>query len=276
GPLMYLGFLSFRLDQRNLTTALVIHLSAPVVVLAVFHMLVGDLRALDWVISASYLFYMCALFLLWRRGPDALICAPVGRTNSLSNWMLRALGLLVFVFLLDTTIALDFELNKGAHVATLISYGTLPLIAASLVVLLTLPAMLAPSGAKPRATHPADRQDAEVEERLCKLLTDEQLFLDPDLTVQRLAKRLHLPARDVSAAVNRCKGLNVSQYVNEFRVAHAATLMSSSADSITKIAQRSGFLSRSNFYREFQRVFDQSPTEFRTSRPKAETGSKSD
>ena len=34
-------------------------------------------------------------------------------------------------------------------------------------------------------------------------------------------------------------------------------------DSVTKIAAESGFLTRSNFYREFQRVYDQSPTEYR-------------
>jgi AraC-like DNA-binding protein len=91
------------------------------------------------------------------------------------------------------------------------------------------------------------------------------LFLEADLTVQRLARRLHLPARSLSAAINRTQGSNMSQYVNTFRLAHAARLLVESKDSVTRIAEQSGFMTRSNFYREFQRVYGQSPKEYRLS-----------
>jgi len=87
--------------------------------------------------------------------------------------------------------------------------------------------------------------------------------LDPELSVQRLAKRMHLPVRSLSAAINQSQGMNVSQYVNSFRLEHAAGLLRDSSDSVIEIMSASGFLTRSNFYREFQRVYGQTPSEFR-------------
>lgn len=267
GPLMYLGFVAMTLQTRSFLRRVTIHLAAPVIIMVLFWLLVDDLSLLDWAISASYVFYLVALVLLWRSGPDALIYARVEITRTLSNWIIRGVGFLVFILILDTTIALDFALNQGVNVTALISYGTVPLVLILLAVLVTLPPMLARSTLKSPPAPGSDTQDAAVEEKLHALMTEDQLFLDPELTVQRLAKRLHLPARHVSAAINRTRGMNVSQYVNEFRLAHAAMLLVDGRESVTKIAEKSGFMTRSNFYREFQRVYNQSPTAYRNAKP---------
>lgn len=265
GPIMYLGFVALTVGKRDFARVVGIHLSAPLVAIALFWLLVDDLRHLDWLISASYLFYIGALFLLWRKGPDALILARIDVTRSLSGWMLRGIGLLVFILLLDSAIALDFAVNRGANASTLISYGTVPLIIAMLAVLITIPPLLARPPAPARPVPVSDAQDIGIEASVRALMEDSKLFLDPDLTVQRLAKRLHVPARSLSGAINRVRGLNVSQYVNEFRLAHAADLLVRSDESVAKIAEQSGFLTRSNFYREFQRVHTMSPSAYRNS-----------
>lgn len=265
GPLMYLGFASMTVDKRDLAKSILCHLGAPVVVMGLFWLIAKDLRSLDWVISVSYLFYSAALYLLWRKGPDALIYARVDVTRSLSNWILRGIGFVVFMLLLDSAIALDFATNKGANAPRLISYGTVPVIFLLLATLVTLPLMLSRSGTAPQPLPVSDTEDAKVEARLRILMREHQLFLDPDLTVQRLAKRLHLPARSLSAAINKAQGTNVSQYVNAFRLAHAAELLVETEESVARIATQSGFLTRSNFYREFQRVYGQSPRAYRTS-----------
>ncbi|POF30486.1 helix-turn-helix transcriptional regulator [Roseibium marinum] len=270
-PLLYLGFASMTVEKRDLARSILFHLGAPFIAMGLFWLLAEDLRALDWLISASYAVYALALYLLWRKGPDALIFARVDMTRSLSNWILRGIGFLIFLLLLDTAIAVDFAVNRGSNVARLISYGTVPLILLLLAALVTLPLMFSRSRAAAQAMPAPEPEDAEVEARLRTLMDEQQLFLDPDLTVQRLARRLHLPARSLSAAINRTQGSNVSQYVNTFRLAHAARLLVEADDSVTRIAVQSGFMTRSNFYREFQRVYGQSPTEYRLSaRPERE------
>lgn len=269
---MYLGFASMTVEKGDFARTILFHLGAPVVVMGLFGLLADDLKNLDWAISGSYVFYALALFLLWRKGPDALIHARVGMTRSLSNWMLRGIAFLIFILVLDTAISIDFALNQGANASKLISYGTVPLILLLLATLITLPMMLSRSRAAPQAMPVSGSDDAEVEARLRNLMNEHRLFLDPDLTVQRLARRLHLPARSLSGAINRTQGTNVSQYVNAFRLDHAARLLTEGDESVTSIATQSGFMTRSNFYREFQRVYGQSPTEYRASGRPAEEG----
>lgn len=265
GPLMYLGFLSLAVEKRSLPTLILLHLGGPIFLMALLVILAEDLRNLDWIISVSYLAYGLALYLLWRKGPDALSYARVDVTRSLSNWLLRGIGFLAFIFALDTAIALDFALNKGINVSKLISYGTIPLVLLLLATLITLPLIFRPSLAVASPIEPPHTEDAAVVEKLEALMRDHQLFLDPDITVQRLAKRLSLPARVLSGAINRTQGRNMSQYVNTFRLAHAARQLVETNESVTKIATQSGFMARSNFYREFQRVYGKSPIEYRAS-----------
>ncbi len=265
GPMMYLGFLALCMSWHSFVKHAAIHLSLPVLIMVLGGVLLEDLRILDWFISASYVFYATALFLLWLKGPDAMIYARVGVARSLSNWVLRGLGLLVFILVLDTTIALDFAFNAGSNVSMLISYGTIPLIVVLLAVLMTLPSLVPGAKATGMAAQNADQNDTDLEARIHALMVDDGLFLDPELTVQRLAKRLHVPARQVSTAINRTNSINVSQYVNKYRLQHAADLLQGSNESVTKIAEKSGFMTRSNFYREFQRVYGCSPSDYRKS-----------
>lgn len=213
GPLMFLGFQSLTVTSRQYGRVLLLHLGAPIVGMFAFLALVENLR-LDWMISASYLIYLGALGWLWKNGSDRLIYARVEVSQGLANWMLRAIGLLFFVLLLDTTIAIDFAVNSGTNVAALISYGTLPIIVVLLTVILTFPSIVPTAMSNAATPSLSGHQDNGIAEKLHDLMLTEQLFLDPDLTVQRLAKRIHLPARQVSGAVNRTRGMNVSQYVN--------------------------------------------------------------
>lgn len=95
------------------------------------------------------------------------------------------------------------------------------------------------------------------------------LCRDPDLTLSRLARRLRLPASSVSAAVNRVRGLNVSQFENEHRIAYAAKALADSDRSISEIMQAVGFRTKSNFNREFKRVTGESPMDYRRPRCRA-------
>ncbi|MEP2470058.1 MAG: helix-turn-helix domain-containing protein, partial [Paracoccaceae bacterium] len=107
---------------------------------------------------------------------------------------------------------------------------------------------------------PTDEDEAIIT-RLDALMEKERPYLDPDLTLVRLAHRLHVPIKQLSAAINIAKGENVSRYVNGFRVRHACHLLSAEK-SITDAMLESGFNTKSNFNREFARVMEQSPTDF--------------
>jgi AraC-like DNA-binding protein len=90
------------------------------------------------------------------------------------------------------------------------------------------------------------------------LLRKDPLFLDPDLTLSRLARRLQVPVKDLSNAINQICGENVSRFVNRHRIAHACELLKQ-GQSITSALFDSGFQTKSNFNREFLRLKGCSP-----------------
>lgn len=95
-------------------------------------------------------------------------------------------------------------------------------------------------------------------------MSERRLYLDPDLSLGQVARRLGVPAKILSAAVNR-RGENVSRTVNADRVAHAIGRIDAGA-SITAAMLDSGFNTKSNVNREFLRVTGVPPSRWRAQR----------
>lgn len=262
GPLLYLSFASLAVDDQRLRRIAIWHFGIILLLVLATQILPRRYVPLDWAISASYLFYAALLLRLWRRGPDALIRARLDLVTAISGWMLAGIGLLLLLFILDSAIAISFARARAGQATALIAYGSALLILILVLLLIALPRILS---AQPVDSLPVDPDEdfAGLEAKARALLTSTGLYLDPDLSVQRLSRRLHVPERRLSRAINESQGMNVSQYVNRFRLDHAADLLRETDESVAEIMTRSGFLTRSNFYREFQRVHGTSPANFR-------------
>lgn len=253
GPLMYLGFLAVASAEARLRRAALLHLGVAVTLVAIFIILRFALPTLDIAIITSYAVYIVLMYRLWRAGPDALTRARLSEAATLRIWLLGAIGLLVFVLILDATIAAAFAYGLGDKAPLMITVGTATLTILFLYALTRRPVTVTASAKQPNETF----------DRIDSLMRKAELFRDPDLTLSRLARRLGQPARTVSQAINAATGLNVSQYVNQHRIEAAAKALQTSSAAIEAIAQESGFLSRFNFYREFQRVHQITPAAYR-------------
>lgn len=112
----------------------------------------------------------------------------------------------------------------------------------------------------------ANTEDHALVARLDALMAGEKPFLDPDLTLARLARRLRVPVKTLSAAVNRVTAENVSRYVNGHRITEACRLLDEGMP-VTEVIYAAGFNTKSNFNREFRRVTGQTPSEHASARP---------
>jgi AraC-like DNA-binding protein len=119
--------------------------------------------------------------------------------------------------------------------------------------------------------HPITDQDVHILEKLDTLMATQPLYLNPDLTLTLLSRRLLVPAKQLSAAINRTTGGNVSRYINAARIkaAQAALL---EGESITNAMLSSGFNTKSNFNREFLRVSGNSPSEWLAAKTSGQAG----
>jgi len=263
GPLIYLGFLALTQPATKMRAAIIVHLSIAAFAALLPHILPLIRPYFDLAIGTSYLFYSVALVLLWRKGDNSLVHAPLHLIRSLRLWMLVSAALLVINLVFDTGIAISFAMRRTDNAIQLISYGSI-ISTVSLILAIAVFSSVSSrrSSAKPASELPAG-ESTELEGAIRSLLMKSQLYLDTNLNLERLAKRLHVPARALSEAINQTQNMNVSQYVNGFRLQHAAKLLEVSNLNVTQVMDQSGFLTRSNFYREFERVYALSPIEYR-------------
>lgn len=221
-------------------------------------------------ISLVFLAYGLALLNMARRGPDILVKSRLDGVilSYRALWITGAT--LIASVITDIIISFDFDIMHGAYTGIIISiFNTVTLIMLGSAVALTgnngedLHELEPIKGADVQQALLPMPQDAEIAAAVDALMTDKALYKDADLNLSRLARRLSLPARQVSEAINRTHKMSVSQYVNNFRIAEACRLLEKTDEPVTQLMFDAGFISKSNFNREFLRITGQSPTQWR-------------
>ncbi|MDG4718255.1 MULTISPECIES: helix-turn-helix domain-containing protein [Thalassospira] len=122
---------------------------------------------------------------------------------------------------------------------------------------------------------PSERMEPEVPIHeimagLEQVIVTEKLYLDPDLTLARIARRLGYPLKQVSTAINAQTGENVSRYINKFRIDHACAELGR-GQNVTTAMLASGFNTKSNFNREFLRITGKTPSQWQQQSLSADT-----
>ncbi|MFP5077692.1 helix-turn-helix domain-containing protein [Rhizobium sp. YIM 134829] len=228
------------------------------------------------LIILDFLAYGIALVSLARGGPDRLATArlegvgPSHRAMLITGWTLIASALCDFV------INLDLSWTGGAYSGLVVATGT----TISLILFASAAAFAQPGAPEhPEPSTVADigdvrggtdqdgltatAEDAALAAEIDRLMEESALYRDLDLNLLRLARKLKRPARAVSQAINRVHGMSVSAYVNGLRVARAKALLKETDMAVTQVAFEAGFMTKSNFNREFLRLAGMSPSAWR-------------
>ena len=109
----------------------------------------------------------------------------------------------------------------------------------------------------------ADDVDA-MTQKLTRLMQDEQLFLNANLTLVQLAKKLGTNTSRLSQLFNDNLQTSFPTYLNTLRIAHAKTLLCADKKLSTEhIADLCGFNSLSTFYSAFKKITGTTPAQFR-------------
>lgn len=99
--------------------------------------------------------------------------------------------------------------------------------------------------------------------RLKRLMDEEKLFLDPDISREKVARILSTNKQYLSEAITQYAGLTFTNYIIAFRLSYACNLLLHTSDTIESVASQSGFSSARTFYRLFRQKTGVSPTQFR-------------
>lgn len=262
-PLAYLGFAALTQDDarrwnrtllRNggLACLALMGLAAPVPVSA------------DVFILAINCFYLVRLAGLLRHGADDFYSVP---PHTIGLWRAAIYATLALIGLMVVVDGLVFAISLVAsdpHLLTLLS-GVSGVFAGFVLVvaLISVPLLVrVPNEGALGDMKPSDA-DRELMQTLDAVMRDKELFRDSNLTLARLAKRLSVPTRDLSGAINRVTAENFSRFINGHRIEYAQRALLETDLPVTEIMLEAGFVSKSSFNTEFRRVTGLTPSQFR-------------
>lgn len=217
-------------------------------------------QLLDILIPLLFAGYGAAMLVQLGRGEDSL---PHSRlesgTRALLAWRIVAVSLIVSA-VCDVFIAYNLAMGERGVLLWVPSiFSSLTLLGLGALSLSHAMESHHDEGSEISSLSPEDSErDQSIVTKLDDYVQSQKPFLDPDLTLARLSRRMLVPAKPLSAAINRVKGENVSRYINRHRIDHACGLIRAGT-SVTDAMLSSGFNTKSNFNREFLRVKGESP-----------------
>ncbi|KQO76956.1 AraC family transcriptional regulator [Rhizobium sp. Leaf262] len=264
-PLAYASFRSLMKDWNVKSAANIASIAGPPIVLA-FAIVVFPF-AIDLMLIILFVGYAIAIVLLGRRGPDGLEEVQFASVTSVHRALYIAAAALCLSAVFDILVLLDFHWARGENAGVIVSNGNL--LGLLLIGLTAWVAGDSKPDTLPNANDPATEapsptaEDHEIMSRLDDLMARQKFYRDENLTLTRLARKLSLPSRQLSNAINRATGGNVSQYINQLRIRDACRLLEETDQSVTSIMLESGFQTKSNFNREFRRITGMSPVAWR-------------
>lgn len=115
-----------------------------------------------------------------------------------------------------------------------------------------------------RSPLPTD-ESQEIVDALNKSMNEEQLFLRQDLSLRSLSEELNISDKTLSSLLNQQLKISFTDYINGFRVQHFvdhAEAGKLQQLSITGLANKSGFSSKTTFYRAFKKIKGCTPTDY--------------
>lgn len=107
--------------------------------------------------------------------------------------------------------------------------------------------------AEPVAAKPGD-------DRLIQKVLDENLFLDPSLSLVSLAEQLHTNRTYLSNSIHSCRNQNFSEFINSLRVEYFMDIVRKEPGiNVKEAAMRSGYNNLQSFYRHFSEIMEMTP-----------------
>lgn len=123
---------------------------------------------------------------------------------------------------------------------------------------------------KPEQKYAKVNLPVETRKKYSRLIEDsmleKQAYLDEDLSVSRLSKKLDIPSHHLSMTINTEFNQNFYNYINRHRIEYAENLLKDPEEieeSILMIAYRSGFKSKASFNKAFKSITEMTPSAYR-------------
>jgi len=99
-----------------------------------------------------------------------------------------------------------------------------------------------------------------------QFMNEKEPFLDPDLTIQKLAIQINYTPKELSTLINQFIGKHFFDFINEYRILKAMSILENPSEknlTILEILYKVGFNSKSSFNTAFKKYSNLTPIQYR-------------
>ncbi|WP_108804446.1 AraC family transcriptional regulator [Aquimarina sp. Aq107] len=226
-----------------------------------------------WVIPnndsiSSRIIFLALLFHILVYGLYTLYWIVVNRkerndkSNKIYNWLLFLTILTIMMSLMQISVFVDVV----PYLSTAFLFSLIILILS--ITALKNPFLFKMENEKYINSSLDNEKGIEYLKKLMSLIEQEKVFLDPELTLTKLSKRIGITSKQLSQVINQNRNENYSQFIARYRVEEAKRLLSLPEYhnfKISAIAYESGFNSISSFNTAFKKITNTTAVRFRES-----------
>lgn len=214
---------------------------------------------LDFLIPGLFVGYGGAILARGLAGPDALPRMRL-EAGDLPGRIWQIIGVALMLSAVSDVMIVGAQIAGAAYLQPWIIsiYSSLMLL---VIGGLSLSGALenAPAEEEEAPEQAITDEDVQIVAKLDGLMQQQKLYLNPDLTLSQLSRKVLVPVKQLSGAINKVTGENVSRYINAARISAAQEALRE-GESVTNAMLSAGFNTKSNFNREFLRVTGESPS----------------
>ncbi len=271
GPIFYFYFLTVKRLKPQFKKADILHIIPCLLLLLAFITQSRLLFMTDYLIIGSFIFYLALMAIPMLQGKKLFNHLKTEPTQPY-KW-LCILALMMFVNIaIDAAVAAEIQAGKPLNKSLALFLGTsLFLIINATVAFETLkrnPLIEWMYELSLRTLSEKDTVSAQSKEHFARwetlVKTQELHKREFGITLTEAAKKLQMPSRQLSSAINICYGKSFSQYLNDKRVQEAKRLIQLHPEmNMIDVMYASGFSSKSNYNKEFQRAVGMPPSKYR-------------
>ncbi len=231
---------------------------------------------LDLFLIAVYLIYAVALISVWRDRENQF-SALGENAHQTVVWLQTVILFLMTMLVLDGWLFADLAGGRFLKDSNPLLFAILSLaalVAFSLIGALGRPSLFEhlysltmDADFKPgsRGNTVPSAAEEELAERALHSLRDRAILTNESLTITRLARKLGVPARHLSQAINRVHKCSFSDLLNDHRVQFCKEIMREDTErSLMDVMLDAGYVTKSNFYRQFSIRTGLTPAAYRS------------
>lgn len=236
---------------------------------------------MEWLSKVIRILYCAACFIMLKRYSNLLkerkANIEKGHIHWLNSLVIGFMAVMTAELLLITTKAINlvYPLDGGVfeHIGLTVNYASFVLV--NLLFFLAVRDFFTFEQIEDEEANKTVVDNNIVNPKMAlevdKAMKESKSYMDPDITLEKLADSLSLQSKDLSMLINRHLGVNFYEFINKYRIDEAKKMLVSEEfknTTITDIYFAVGFNSKSVFYTFFKKFENMTPLQYKQSHQK--------